>query len=286
MVSISPVPKLEPGPVSYCQLDDGAVCAGPLKSSLNTVDQPGGGAGTAAGKAAARAVAAREAAAGVVAAATAGTAGAVSAMIDVTAAASAARRRLSRRDVTTAATRASRRPSRRNATTVTMSASRRPPRRGQSGAAWGALRACRSEPFIGRNLPRQNYKESFLFIDATISRGPGGVNTGICLAVVGYGRLASPCAAMDEGNGLRHSGEVRTRSEPARPRRPVRTEVPTCNSPVNVPLHRLQPVQRHIHGVSGTRHEGHERRMGRGIYKRRGTCGTGSMNAPSKHHGR
>jgi hypothetical protein len=198
--------------VSYCQLDDGAVCAGPLKSSLNTVDQPGGGAGTAAGKAAARAVAAREAAAGVVAAATAGTAGAVSAMIDVTAAASAARRRPSRRDVTTAATRASLRPSRRNATTVTVSASRRPPRRGQSGAAWGALRACRSEPFIGRNLPRQNYKESFLFIDATISRGPGGVNTGICLAVVGYGRLASPCAAMDEGNGLRHSGEVRTRA--------------------------------------------------------------------------
>src|SRR5260370_41527672 len=75
MVSISPVPKLEPGPVSYCQLDDGAVCAGPLKSSLNTVDRPGGGAGTAAGKAAARAVAAREAAAGVVAAATAGPAG-------------------------------------------------------------------------------------------------------------------------------------------------------------------------------------------------------------------
>src|SRR6266851_3285425 len=285
MVSISPVPKLEPGPVSYCQLDDGPVCAGPLKSSLNTVDQPGGGAGTAAGKAAARAVAAREAAAGVVAAATAGTAGAVSAMIDVTAAASAARRRPSRCNATAAVTRASRRPSRRNATTVTMSASRRPPRRGQSGAAWGALRACRSEPFIGRNLPRQNYKESFLFIDAAISRGPGGVNTGICLAVVGYGRLASPCAAMDEGNGLRHSGEVRTRAA-ARPRGPVRTEVPTCNSPVNVPLHRLQPVQRHIHGVSGTWPEGHERRMGAGNLQTEGACGTGSMNAPSKHHGR
>ncbi len=257
--------------MSYCQLDDGAVCAGPLKSSLNTVDQPGGGAGTAAGKAAARAVAAREAAAGVVAAATAGTAGAVSAMIDVTAAASAARRRLSRRDVTTAATRASRRPSRRNATTVTMSASRRPPRRGQSGAAWGALRACRSEPFIGRNLPRQNYKESFLFIDATISRGRGGVNTGICLAVVGYGSLASPCAAMDEGNGLRHSGEVRTRAASTSPR---------------AGPHGGPDVQQHIHGVSGTRHEGHERRMGAGNLQTEGTCGTGGMNAPSKHYGR
>src|SRR5216684_2999064 len=188
MVSISPVPKLEPGPVSYCQLDDGSVCAGPLKSSLNTVDQPGGGAGTAAGKAAARAVAAREAAAGVVAAATAGTAGAVSAMIDV-----------------------------------------------------------------------------------TIFRGRGGVNTGICLAVVGYGSLASPCAAMDEGNGLRHSGEVRTRAASTSPR---------------AGPHGGPDVQQHIHGVSGTRHEGHERRMGAGNLQTEGTCGTGGMNAPSKHYGR
>jgi hypothetical protein len=49
MVSISPVPKLEPGPVSYIQLDDGALPAGPLKSSLKTVDHPDGGPGTAAG---------------------------------------------------------------------------------------------------------------------------------------------------------------------------------------------------------------------------------------------
>src|SRR5450631_3384935 len=47
MVSISPVPKLEPGPVSYCHADDGPLPAAPLKSSLNTVDQPEGGPGTA-----------------------------------------------------------------------------------------------------------------------------------------------------------------------------------------------------------------------------------------------
>src|SRR6202167_2714662 len=52
MVSISPVPKLEPGPVSYIQLDDGALPAAPLKSSLKTVDHPDGGPGTAAGAAA------------------------------------------------------------------------------------------------------------------------------------------------------------------------------------------------------------------------------------------
>src|SRR4051794_19005237 len=48
IVSISPVPKFEPGPVLYIQF---AVFtplpAGPLKSSLNTVVQPAGGAGTA-----------------------------------------------------------------------------------------------------------------------------------------------------------------------------------------------------------------------------------------------
>jgi hypothetical protein len=47
IVSISPVPKLDPGPVSYCQADDGPLPAAPLKSSLNTVDQPDGGPGTA-----------------------------------------------------------------------------------------------------------------------------------------------------------------------------------------------------------------------------------------------
>lgn len=45
MVSISPVPKLEPGPVSYIQLQEGALPAGPAKSSSNTVVQPVPGAG-------------------------------------------------------------------------------------------------------------------------------------------------------------------------------------------------------------------------------------------------
>src|SRR5216684_2141695 len=57
MVSISPVPKFEPGPVSYIHWESAPEPAAPLKSSLNTVDQPEGGPGTAAGKAtAARAV--------------------------------------------------------------------------------------------------------------------------------------------------------------------------------------------------------------------------------------
>jgi hypothetical protein len=56
MVSISPVPKLDPGPVSYCQLPDGGLPAGPLKSSLKIVDHPGGGAGRA-GEAVSRAAA-------------------------------------------------------------------------------------------------------------------------------------------------------------------------------------------------------------------------------------
>ena len=47
IVSISPVPKFDPGPVSYIQADDGPLPAAPLKSSLNTVDQPDGGPGTA-----------------------------------------------------------------------------------------------------------------------------------------------------------------------------------------------------------------------------------------------
>ena len=47
IVSISPVPKLEPGPVSYFQL--AALTpepAAPAKLSLNTVEKPVGGAGT------------------------------------------------------------------------------------------------------------------------------------------------------------------------------------------------------------------------------------------------
>jgi hypothetical protein len=55
MVSISPVPKLEPGPVSYIHWEPTPETAPPLKSSLNTVDQPDGGPGTAFGAAAARA---------------------------------------------------------------------------------------------------------------------------------------------------------------------------------------------------------------------------------------
>jgi hypothetical protein len=46
MVSISPVPKLEPGPVSYFQLADTGDPAEPAKPSLNTVENPGGGPGT------------------------------------------------------------------------------------------------------------------------------------------------------------------------------------------------------------------------------------------------
>jgi hypothetical protein len=47
MVSISPVPKLEPGPVSYFQFaDDTGEPAAPGKASLNTVVQPDGAGGT------------------------------------------------------------------------------------------------------------------------------------------------------------------------------------------------------------------------------------------------
>ncbi len=53
MVSISPVPKLEPGPVSYIHWESAPEPAAPLKSSLNMVDQPDGGPGTAAGAASA-----------------------------------------------------------------------------------------------------------------------------------------------------------------------------------------------------------------------------------------
>src|SRR5215469_13443021 len=48
IVSISPVPKLEPAPVSYIHWESTPDPAAPLKSSLNTVDQPDGGPGTAA----------------------------------------------------------------------------------------------------------------------------------------------------------------------------------------------------------------------------------------------
>src|SRR5690348_5965829 len=52
IVSISPVPKLEPGPVSYIHWEPAPEPAAPLKSSLKMVDQPDGGPGTAAGAAA------------------------------------------------------------------------------------------------------------------------------------------------------------------------------------------------------------------------------------------
>ncbi len=52
MVSISPVPKLDPGPVSYFHWESMPDPDEPLKSSLKTVDQPDGGPGTAAGTAA------------------------------------------------------------------------------------------------------------------------------------------------------------------------------------------------------------------------------------------
>src|ERR1700683_789225 len=75
MVSISPVPNLEPGPVSYFQADDGALPAAPSKSSLNTVDQPAGGGGTSTGQAATRGTSPDEAASrGTAEAATGGTA--------------------------------------------------------------------------------------------------------------------------------------------------------------------------------------------------------------------
>src|SRR5579859_4934686 len=64
IVSISPVPKFEPGPVSYIHCESAPEPDAPLKSSLKTVDQPDGGPGTVAGAAAAAAAAAAVAAAG------------------------------------------------------------------------------------------------------------------------------------------------------------------------------------------------------------------------------
>src|SRR5689334_13278614 len=92
IVSISPVPKLEPGPVSYIHWEPAPEPAAPLKSSLNTVCQPDGGAGTARGAAA---VAGAATAKGAAAAAAAGSV-AVSARTG-TAAASAAIRLQGRR---------------------------------------------------------------------------------------------------------------------------------------------------------------------------------------------
>jgi hypothetical protein len=76
IVSISPVPKLAPAPVSYIHWESTPDPAEPLKSSLKTVDQPAGGPGTAAtaatdAGAAGPAGAARAEAAGTVAAASA-----------------------------------------------------------------------------------------------------------------------------------------------------------------------------------------------------------------------
>src|SRR5277367_3820496 len=76
IVSISPVPKLEPAPVSYIHWESAPDPAVPLKSSLKTVDQPDGGPGTVAGSATAAAEAAAEMVAGAAAAEAAGTAAA------------------------------------------------------------------------------------------------------------------------------------------------------------------------------------------------------------------
>src|SRR5579875_2114350 len=51
IVSISPVPKFEPGPVSYIHWESIPEPEEPLKSSLNVVVQPDGGPGTVAGAA-------------------------------------------------------------------------------------------------------------------------------------------------------------------------------------------------------------------------------------------
>src|ERR1700730_8981846 len=64
IVSISPVPKFAPGPVSYIHWESLPEPASPLKSSLNTVDQPDGGPCTAAGAAIAAPAAGARAGAG------------------------------------------------------------------------------------------------------------------------------------------------------------------------------------------------------------------------------
>src|ERR1700677_290908 len=59
MVSISPVPKVEPAPVSYIHWESAPEPEAPLKSSLKIVDQPEGGPGTVWGAARARSAAGR-----------------------------------------------------------------------------------------------------------------------------------------------------------------------------------------------------------------------------------
>ena len=129
MVSISPVPKLEPGPVSYCHADDGPLPAPPLKSSLNTVDQPEGGPGTAAGAASA---ANRAPVAEAPTAAAAGPAAGSRAM----------------RGAPTAAMTASRRPVRREVIILDRNALKR------KALHCKPLCTRRSKPVIGRNLHR------------------------------------------------------------------------------------------------------------------------------------
>src|SRR5580704_1445728 len=63
MVSISPVPKLDPGPVSYIHWESMPEPEAPAKSSLKTVDQPEGGPGTVWGAASALGAAGRTGAA-------------------------------------------------------------------------------------------------------------------------------------------------------------------------------------------------------------------------------
>src|SRR6202035_5632777 len=131
IVSISPVPKFAPGPVSYIHWESMPEPAAPLKSSLNTVDQPDGGAGPAAGAAIAAPAAGARADAGtradtgaaVAASAAGGAAIVVSAKVQPAATASAASRRARGRD--------------------------------QALTAWKAPRASRSKPVIGHNLRSQ-----------------------------------------------------------------------------------------------------------------------------------
>src|ERR1019366_2285315 len=139
MVSISPVPKLEPGPVSYCQLPDGALPAAPLKSSLKTVDQPDGGPGTAGGAGPGRAGGGAVAPGAAGARTEAGARGGAGAAVAASAAEGAA-----------IAVSATIQPA-----ATASAASRRPRRPDQALTAWKALRASRSKPVIGHNLRRQ-----------------------------------------------------------------------------------------------------------------------------------
>jgi hypothetical protein len=120
--------------VSYCQADDGPLPAAPLKSSLNTVDQPEGGPGTVAGAASAANRAPEEDAP---TAAAAGPAAGSKAMSGAP----------------TAAMSASRRPGRREAFILDRKApGRKAPDRKASHRKLLCTR--RSKPVIGRNLHR------------------------------------------------------------------------------------------------------------------------------------